>query len=173
MIMKRGIIIVPEFKNGHLIDEIREKYDPLFNYIQPHITIVFPFESNIDNDVLKEHVLRRIKTCKQFEISLKGIFPIYEGKYLFLKIEKGKDNLTEIHKCLYKDILKEYLPDWLKDNDFYPHMTVGRIEQMDQFEKAIENTKDFNHLFECTIEKIYIDMIVEKDHNLIELNMNS
>lgn len=41
----RTIMIFPEFEEMEIIDEIREKYDPLARLVRPHITIVFPFIS--------------------------------------------------------------------------------------------------------------------------------
>ena len=43
------------------IESTREKHDPLFRLIPPHITIVFPFKSNISNDELKSHILNLSK----------------------------------------------------------------------------------------------------------------
>ena len=43
------------------IENIRQKHDPLFGLIPPHITIVFPFKSNVSNDELKSHILNLSK----------------------------------------------------------------------------------------------------------------
>ena len=45
----RTIMIFPEFDNIEVIDKIREQYDPLANFVRPHITIVFPFDSERSN----------------------------------------------------------------------------------------------------------------------------
>ncbi len=45
--IKRCIMIFPQFENIEVIDKIRNKYDPLANHLRPHITLVFPFDSNI------------------------------------------------------------------------------------------------------------------------------
>jgi len=42
---KRTVMIFPAFENMHIIERLRKKYDPLCNLVQPHITLVFPFES--------------------------------------------------------------------------------------------------------------------------------
>lgn len=170
--INRSIVILPEFTNIHFIDELRNKYDPLVNHIKPHITVVFPFKSDIDGMKLEEHIRKKIIQVKPFELCLRGIIPIYEGKYLFLNIEKGKKRLIEIHNNLYKDILKIYLPDWLRNNEFLPHMTVGCFEKLDEFEKAIEETKNFDYSFECIIENIYVEIIDEEENSEIELNIN-
>lgn len=56
-IKKRCIMIFPQFKNINIIDEIREKYDPLSNNVRPHITLVFPFESNISKVDLQNSLI--------------------------------------------------------------------------------------------------------------------
>ncbi|WP_411170681.1 2'-5' RNA ligase family protein [Clostridium sp. MB05] len=50
---------------------MRGKYDPLANCIDPHITIVFPFESDISTNELKEHFNEALKDVKKFSVSLK------------------------------------------------------------------------------------------------------
>lgn len=40
-------MIFPDFENVEIIDNIRDKYDPLAKLIRPHITIVFPFDMEI------------------------------------------------------------------------------------------------------------------------------
>lgn len=45
--MRRSIIIFSKFEELQTIQDIRKKYDLLATCIAPHITIVFPFESNI------------------------------------------------------------------------------------------------------------------------------
>ena len=42
-IKKRTIMIFPQFENINLINEIREKYDPLAKHVSPHISLVFTF----------------------------------------------------------------------------------------------------------------------------------
>lgn len=48
----RTIIIFPEFENIDIINNIRKKYDPLADLILPHITLVFPFDSEMSNEKL-------------------------------------------------------------------------------------------------------------------------
>ena len=45
---KRDILIFPNFDNVEKIQEIRKKFDELYDLIPPHITIAFPFNSEID-----------------------------------------------------------------------------------------------------------------------------
>ncbi len=71
--INRAIVIFPDFENSQVIDEIREKYDPLFNYIPLHITLIFPFQSSITDNELLEHVEKQLRDIKTFELSVRGI----------------------------------------------------------------------------------------------------
>ena len=43
----RTIMIFPEFENIDIINDIRKKYDPLADLVFPHITLAFPFDSEL------------------------------------------------------------------------------------------------------------------------------
>ena len=68
--MKRAIILFPKFNNINIIKSIREKFDPLANCIEPHITIVFPFDSDISTEDLKCHFNTVLKGIKKFNVQI-------------------------------------------------------------------------------------------------------
>ena len=70
---KRDILIIPKFNNIKIIQEIRIKYDELFDIIAPHITLAFPFKKEISNEKLKEQLLDITKNVMPFKIKCKGI----------------------------------------------------------------------------------------------------
>jgi len=132
--LERSIMIFPKFSNMGIIDEIRGKYDPLKSHVRPHITLVFPFISNIESSELKNHLKNVLSSIKSFRIVLKDITPVKSfGNYLFLNIEKEKDEIIELHRRLYTGILEAYLPEWLKLGGYHPHMTVGKIECEEEY----------------------------------------
>ena len=132
-------MIFPQFENVEIINEVRTKYDPLANYVRPHITLVFPFDSDIETRQLKEHISSVLLGYKPFEVVLNGITPTRSfGKYLFLNLQQGSDKIIELHKLLYSGILQEHFPEWLKGDIFLPHMTVGNFESEEIFELAIK-----------------------------------
>ncbi|WP_460288954.1 2'-5' RNA ligase family protein [Clostridium sp. CTA-7] len=67
---------------------MREKYDPLANCIDPHITTVFPFESDIYINELKEHFNEALKDVKKFSVSLKDLL------YKLFFYERGRVNIN-------------------------------------------------------------------------------
>ena len=68
--MLRTIMIFPQFENIEIIDEIRDRYDPLAKLVRPHITLVFPFESEMTNDEIEEKLTSSLKGVKPFELIL-------------------------------------------------------------------------------------------------------
>ena len=67
------IMIFPEFDNMEVIDKIREQYDPLANLVRPHITIVFPFDSDRSNEELKAVLENRLQSVKNKTVPLPKI----------------------------------------------------------------------------------------------------
>lgn len=84
--MLRTIMIFPHFDNMEIINIIREKYDPLARLVKPHITLVFPFESEMTNAELEDVLDNCLKSIKPFPIVLQGFSKEEDkfGNYLFL-----------------------------------------------------------------------------------------
>lgn len=170
--IERCIMIFPEFDNIKIIDEVREKYDPLASHVRPHITLVFPFYSDIGSDKLKEHIEYVLLNTGSFKIILKGITPVQSfGNYLFLNIEIGREEIYTIHKKLYTGILEPYFPQWLRDGKYYPHMTVGKIENEEEYKAAILEVDDISDTFETMVNRISVEIIDENQDSIIEMEI--
>ena len=100
---KRTIMIFPEFQNMEIINNIRRQYDPLYELVQPHITLVFPFESPISNEELANVLNLRLQEIPPFELKLNGISMHADtsGNYPFLNVIQGTNELKIIHQALY------------------------------------------------------------------------
>ena len=70
--MKRVIMIFPEFENIDLINDIRKKYDPLADLVLPHITLVFPFDSEFTNEELSLYLKESLSDIHPFKVGLEG-----------------------------------------------------------------------------------------------------
>ncbi|WP_432666870.1 2'-5' RNA ligase family protein [Wukongibacter baidiensis] len=165
--LNRCILIFTEFENTEKIKELREKYDPVVDKVAPHITLVFPFESDIKADKIREHIEKNIKGIDHFEIKLQGITGESDN-YLFLNVIKGKDELSELHNRLYTDILEEFKPDFLKSVKFKPHLTVGKIDSDEGFARALKDTENFTEVFKTVVKKITVEIIGENNESIIE-----
>lgn len=170
--VKRCIMIFPEFSNINIIDSIRDKYDPLAHHVRPHITLVFPFESDISTCELKAHLEDILSRVKPFKVSLQGIIPVRTfGNHLFLDITKGRDEIINIYKRLYTGILEPFHPEWLKTVSYYPHMTVGNLPTEEGYKSAIEDVAGINDVFVSSIEKVSVEIIDENEDSLIEVEI--
>ncbi|MBZ9689317.1 2'-5' RNA ligase family protein [Clostridium estertheticum] len=170
--LKRCIMIFLRFDNGQIIDSVRERYDPLENHVKPHITLVFPFDSGIETSELKDHISTVLYKSSPFEVILNGITPTNAfGKYLFLNIQKGGNEIIEMHKRLYTGILQDYYPEWLKGKVFLPHMTVGNFDNEEDFIVAINETRNIIDSFKTTVNEISVEIIDENEDSIIELNI--
>lgn len=158
-------MIFPDFKNIKIIDDIRKKYDPLAQLVRPHITIVFPFEDEMDNEELAKILNRRLAGIRTFEIQLKGFSKCVDrfGNYLFLNVLAGEDKIIKIHDLLY-------------DNEFgkhdlgltySPHMTVGKVNNVSELELAYDNISEIKTTFVSTVNKISVEMIGDNEESIV------
>jgi hypothetical protein len=106
--LKRSVILFPCFHNVDAIQMLRKKYDPLANCIAPHITVVFPFDSELSTDELKSHISETLRGTKKFCVGLKDITGDYRDGYLFLNVKKGNDLIIELHD----NYMAEYCRDF-------------------------------------------------------------
>ncbi|MGL4760811.1 MAG: 2'-5' RNA ligase family protein [Sarcina sp.] len=158
--MKRCIMIFPKFENIEIINEIREKYDPAAKFVAPHVTLVFPFESDIETEDLKKHVLASVKGIKPFKISIQGVASKESfGNYIFMKVLDGIPQLTKLHENLYTGILEDFLPSWLDNVKFLPHMTVGNLTSKKEVYEAIDELKDIQNCFETSVNEVAVEII--------------
>ncbi len=162
--LSRTIMIFPKFNNEYIIDSIRKKYDPLYNLVKPHITLVFPFQDKISNIELEKKLEECLMKTNSFRLLLQGISKqedVY-GNYLFLNVKVGSKEIIDIHKNLYMDI-------WEQENNqpYIPHMTVGKLVSKDEMMKAYIDIKDLDVCFETVVDKISIEEIGKNNESFV------
>lgn len=146
---RRTIMILPEFENIETINQIRKKYDPLEGLVKPHITVVFPFNSEMSNEELSQYLSQGLRGIKPFKIELKG-FDKQEnkyGNYLFLNVIQGMDMIKSIHNKLYADKLKCFDAGY----QYVPHMTVGKLPSSQLLDEAYLEVSKCQEKFESII----------------------
>ena len=157
---KRDILIFPKFKNINIIQELRNKYDPLANLIAPHITIAYPFSDNISNKELIKKLTNLLKNFNPFTIIFKGI-SLSKDNYIFLNCIQGNQEIIELHNEIYKQIIPSHLKNSIK---YIPHITLGKSNN-------IENLDSFNHEFKTIVDEISIELIGEHEESIIIKNI--
>lgn len=160
---KRDILIFPKFDNIEEIQKIRKKYDELYSIIPPHITLAFPFKSDISNKELKEKLQNILIKAKPFKLTCSGI-SLKEDEnintfYIFLNITEGTETLKCLHKQIYNQVLNKN-----EIIDYIPHLTLGNTKN--------KNEKiNLNSVFSTTIDSIVIESIVENEESIIEFEI--
>ena len=164
MIM-RTIMIFPEFENIGFIDKIRSKYDPLADLVRPHITLVFPFESEMTDDEIREILEKRLADTRQFDLTLHGFGTQIEkfGNFLFLNVKQGREEIIKIHDILYANEFREFNSGFPYD----PHMTVGMTGTAEELGEAYEDASSCTEIFSTTVTKISVEMIGEHEESII------
>ncbi len=141
---KLAVVYFPKINVGE-INFFRKKYDPLWNIIPPHITVVFPF-SNIPEKQIIQHLDTVTKNIEPFRIHLNGLMKSFDD-YLFLLVQEGKEEIERVHDTLHFGILTSHLR---KDIPFIPHITLGvfktKYDQLDKelYEKAFAEAKELD-----------------------------
>lgn len=161
----RTIMIFPEFHNMDVIHFYRDQYDPLSALVKPHITLVFPFQSDISNDSLNRYLNEKLMNIRPFEITLHGVSKQLDelGNYLFLNIIEGKEHILEIHEKLYSGVLKEYN----KGQPYCPHLTLGKLDTIEKLERAYLYVSKCNETFRAVINTISVEMIGTLEKSII------
>lgn len=161
----RTIMIFPEFENIDVINDIRKKYDPLADLVLPHITLVFPFDSELTNEELNLHLKECLRDIQPFKVELEGFSKQVNsyGNSLFLNVVQGIDEIKNIHDRLYKDKLKQFDAGY----DYVPHMTVGRVSSMELLDNAVDDVSAYNDKFSTVVKKISVEMIGDHEESII------
>lgn len=162
--MQRAIHIFPEFENKLLIEEVRKKFDPLYGLVPPHITLVFPFESEIPTSRIEQHVRDKLVGVCPFSIQLKGITATLDN-HLFLNVKKGNDSIIELHDRLYSGLLSGFMN---RRYTYTPHLTVGRFNDESELQTALDDTKSFEACFDIVVTKVASEIIESNGNSTIE-----
>ena len=173
-IKRRTIMIFPQFENISIIDDIRKKYDPLYNHVRSHITLVFTFESNISLNEIKDHMEKVLKVIIPFRLTMTDIIKVdnHLGKYLFLVINEGVDNIKKLSSKLYTGILEQYKPEWFNENTFLPHMTIGSFNSREDLNKAFKDVSVIKENFTTIVNKVSVEIIDENEDSIIEIEVD-
>lgn len=163
----RTIMIFVEFENIDVINAIRKKYDPLADFVPPHITLVFPFDSELTDEELHDHLKRCLKGVHPFRIELEDFskHPDEYGNFLFLNVIQGTEEIKRIHKMLYEDKLKLFDSDC----DYIPHITVGKLPSTELLDEAFNDVSQCSSKFSTIVKKISVERIGTKDESIIAM----
>jgi len=130
---QRSLVWFPRFADSAAIDAYRDRYDPRANLIAPHLTLVFPFHSNLSTLQIQTHVKRVARIWPLLPVTFQGV-QTYLDEYLFLRVRHGAPAIMELHHQLYRGILAPFLRT---DIPYVPHITVGRVDNRKDLASAM------------------------------------
>jgi 2'-5' RNA ligase len=152
---KRVIAIFPYVPDTSPIHVLRQRFDPLAALVPPHITLVFPFESELTSEHLREHILQAVADIRTFPVRLANVTGA-EGEYLFLNVKQGNDDLIALHDWLYMGPLAGFLSP---HHTYAPHMTVGRLTDPAAWREAVLLTAGLDVRHDMIVHEISVYVI--------------
>ena len=132
-----GIVLpVPE-KLSRLAERVRRSYDPNFQRIGPHVTVLPPRKVLLSRREVIDAVARVARRSRSFSISLgairtfRPVMPV-----VFASLRAGRDELEALHRRLARGILKgeEIFP-------YVPHLTLGQKLDAKRLQRALARSR--------------------------------
>jgi 2'-5' RNA ligase len=127
---------------------IREQFDPMAALIAPHITLVYPFESETPMPALSDHAQSVAQNSRAFQISCDGV-SVAEEEYLFLDVVAGAEDLARLHRHLYRGGLQQFAPV-----TYVPHITLARSTDRSLLNRAFRAASARNFNFTAGVSSI-------------------
>lgn len=130
----------------------------------PHLTLVFPFASDLTTAALEAHVAAAVEGIGPFPVELRGVTG--EGdEYLFLNVKRGNDPLIALHDRLYTGPLAPFLSP---RHTFVPHLTVGRLERPAAFAVALAQAARLGETFATVVREVAVYRIGADETRAVE-----
>ena len=161
--MLKSILIFPNFDNIKKIQSIREKYDSLYTNIRPHITLIFPFESELNEKDILKNIKKTLVNTKEFSASFQQVSGDFKNGYVWLEADEGREDFIQIHDVLYQNEL--FKPYQRKDIPYIPHITIGQsLSQSEATWLAKDIGKNIGE-FKTIINKVSVERILDNNNS--------
>ena len=149
------------------IEPIRQRFDPLAGLLPSHITLVFPFESDLTTQDLRKHMELAVEGVAPFALTLDGITGS-EREYLFLMVRRGNESIVEMHERLYSGPLQAHR---LLIHTYVPHVTVGRLGSAAAFEAALASVAQLDTRIETVAHSLTVYRLEDGGRRPIEFEV--
>ena len=155
---KRDILIMLNCPNVDKIKEIQRKYYDIADTIEPHITVAFPFDSEISDEELYDKLCEVLAKYKPFKIVCHGVStPVGESNYRFLNIIENKDIIKKMSDDIYKNIIPEHL-EYRNKYNYDPHISLAN--------KPLDKEIELADTFEMIVDSLYVERIGNNDESI-------
>lgn len=158
--MLRSILIFPKVSEITTIQNIRRELDPLYPHIRPHITLVFPFESEATDEVIIQNIQTILKPFSAFKVTFEN-FSSDEKSYLWLPVDEGCSVIQKMHDVLYQSPL--FSPFLRPEFPYTPHITVGQIHNQQAILSTLKVLNSKQLQIHAEIDTVSIEHILDND----------
>ncbi len=131
---------------------LRHQFDTLYGSLSAHITLVFPFESDLAPETLRDHVVQSVRGASPITVRLSEVTGA-DNQYLFLNVKRGNDALIDLHDRLYQGPLAAYRS---RELTYLPHVTVGRLSGPSALQAALAIASKTSIDFEVTLDTVTV-----------------
>ena len=114
------VVLLPQHLD-ELIYPIREKFDPDYNRVPGHVTVVFPFDSKSSFNELSALLSYQLQNVQPFEIELDSIGDFYPHSPIIYWQVKPCEVLQKLYRNLHAQL---ELP--IPFSNYLPHVTVAK-----------------------------------------------
>lgn len=164
--MKRVILVEPEIDDSEGIIKIFNKFNLDSKFVNLHISLVFPFDSNLETDKMSSIFKNVLSKYKSLNVRLRGLTVSHEknDNFLFLNVDENRDILKQMSKDLY-----DSLGDCTKlKGKYIPHITLGKSEAIDEIQKMYRLASDLlEEDYSATINTIYCKKFVTNQNSML------
>lgn len=104
-----------------IIAPLRERFDPIYNLVGPHLSLVFPFDARMSLDELVAAVKAEVEPRQEIRIELSSIGDFYPDDPVIYWNVKENPDLNDLHFNLH---IRLGLA--VPHKEYQPHVTVAR-----------------------------------------------
>jgi len=122
----------PSFPGIERVEAFRARHDPMAAKIPAHLTLVFPFATNLTRLQLETHVRRVASKWPPVPVTFRAI-RMHASEFVFLMASRGAASVTALHEALYTRSLR---PHRRLEFPYEPHITLARQAQPASLERA-------------------------------------
>lgn len=166
--MKRVIFVEPKIEYSETLVNIFQRYNSDSNFVNPHICLVFPFESDLETRILESIINDVFIKYSSFDIQLCGLTVSYEKKnnFLFLNVINDLNILRQMSSDLYTR-----LGDNAKlKGQYIPHITLAKSESIEEINKINKEAQNaLQSEYTATISTIYCKKLIQDSSGNIKL----
>ena len=128
----------PRFRGLERVEAFRARHDPMAANIPAHLSLVFPFGTNLSRLQVETHVRRVAAQWPPVSTTFRTI-RIHANEFVFLLASRGASSITAFHDRLYTRSLR---PHRRPEFPYEPHITIARQPEPARLERAYDEARD-------------------------------